>query len=342
MRDHLIIKNPAIVRVGGARVIREYVPGRFGYVYQPAVVVEPVIVAAWSDPFWYGGPGIAVETRQFSFSWGWDSSEWYVHRCGYWEPAPIYPSPAYWANDYVMAGYMADRYAVATSVEQTQKEIELARLEAESARAAAAAAADEAERAQELDLARKADFRVQTAEKRLALAQTNETSRAALGDRPSPKAAPLGEAERAQLVDQFKQAQEAEKRYTDEKAAGREPVPADLMASIASPDHIYLASKELDVTRADNDTPAGKLKTGDTLKIAPGQEEALKNASESSSVKMRVVNANGDDDEVAAGSVINLSMKNLQEFDSEFRAKVHEATAITAQNNDKLKSLVTK
>jgi hypothetical protein len=84
--------------------------------------------------------------------------------------------------------------------------------------------------------------------------------------------------------------------------------------------------------------PAGSLTGGDMLMVEPGQEAALKAASENDLVAMRVLSSKGEDDEVAAGVVIKIPVKELQEFDNEFRAKLDQGLELAAQNKDQFKS----
>src|SRR5439155_26880672 len=102
------------------------------------------------------------------------------------------------------------------------------------------------------------------------------------------------------------------------------------------PNHIYPVSKTISVTRAKDGESAGNLTAGDLLKLEPDQEIA-KNASETTFVTMRVMTSKGEDDAVPAGTLINVPLNELQEFDNEFRAKLDLGLAEAEKNKDQFK-----
>lgn len=77
---------------------------------------------------------------------------------------------------------------------------------------------------------------------------------------------------------------------------------------------------------------------GDLVKLEPGQESGLTNATETSFVTMRVMSSKGEDGEVPAGTLIRVSLKTLQDFDSEFSAKLALGLAEAEKNSDQFKS----
>jgi hypothetical protein len=91
------------------------------------------------------------------------------------------------------------------------------------------------------------------------------------------------------------------------------------------------------VTSAKDSNPAGSLSEGDLLRVEPGQDDKLKNAGENDLITMRVMTSKGEDGEVAAGTLVNVSVHDLQDFDSEFRAKVDAGLEEADKNKDTFK-----
>ena len=52
---------------------------------------------------------------------------------------------------------------------------------------------------------------------------------------------------------------------------------------------------------------------------------------------MRVMTSKGEDGEATAGTVVKVSLKDLQEFDSEFRAKLDVGLSEAEKNKDAFK-----
>jgi hypothetical protein len=52
---------------------------------------------------------------------------------------------------------------------------------------------------------------------------------------------------------------------------------------------------------------------------------------------MRVMTSKGEDGEVVAGTLVSISLKDLQDFDSEFRAKLDLGLAEAEKNKDAFK-----
>ena len=50
--------------------------------------------------------------------------------------------------------------------------------------------------------------------------------------------------------------------------------------------------------------------------MEPGQDDKLKNAGENDLITMRVMTSKGEDGEVPAGTLVNVSVHDLQDFDS--------------------------
>ena len=375
VQNNLIIKNTTVIKRTPvvrqqSTVVRQYVPCHYGYVYRP-VVVSPYVYASWYDPFWYhpvvvGGPMVVVSTHSFYFSWGWQFEPWYVYHRAYWEPYPVYVAPSYWVTDWMVAGYMADRYAVAVNVEQTRKEVELARAEAakanETARAAQAAAEQaKAEAEWAKDEAEQAKFEARTAaleaelkeaqasreiaERRANLAEeriAREERRVAQADQPNPNAKPIDKATKDALNAQIEATIQEKQKFAELTAKGENPAPPDVTKALADPNHIYPVSKTMSVVTAKDSSPAGNLTAGDLLRLEPGQEPVLKSANATTMLSMRVINSKGEEDGVAAGTVVQVPLKELQEFDNEFRAKLDQGLELATQNKDTFKQAAGK
>jgi len=280
---------------------------------------------------------IAIRTHSFHYAWGWSADPWYAYHRTYWEPYPVYAGPSYWVTDWMVAGYLADRYAVTVSAEQTLVEARLAREEAEKARLAEAQARDEAEIAEARALAASANLRAANAEARAAKAEAAEARRAELAGKPNRNVTPIGQETKDALNSQIERTIAEKKAFAEQSAKGSNPVPPDVSQALADPNHIFLVSKNLSAITAKESNPAGNLTAGDMLKVEPGQEAALKEAKETDFVTMRVMTSKGEDDEVAAGTLIKLPLRELQEFDNEFRAKLDQGLELANQNKEQFK-----
>jgi hypothetical protein len=345
VKNNLAIHNTTVVNnnvtiVNNTTVVREYRPCRYGYVYAP-VVIAPAVYVGWYDPFWYSAPGVVVTTHSFGFSWGWGVHPWYARHRAYWEPYPVYVGPSYWVTDWMVAGYLADRYAVEVSVEQTREEVRLAREEAEKARLAAEQARDAAEIAEAKAAQAQAEARAERAEARAARAEADETKAKELAGKPNLKAHPIDNDTKEALNHQIEKTIAEKKEFAEQSAKGASPALPDVSQALADPKHIYPVSKTISVISKD-DKPAGTLTAGDLLKAEPGQESALKDAKETDFVTMRVMTSKGEDDEVAAGTLIKVSLKDLQDFDNEFRAKLDQGLQEANAHKDEFKQLAQK
>ena len=70
-------------------------------VYAPAAFFRPAFYG-WAYNPW------AVP---ISFGWGWGGSPWFGYYGGYFQPAPMYPSAAFWLTDYIIANDLQAAYA---------------------------------------------------------------------------------------------------------------------------------------------------------------------------------------------------------------------------------------
>jgi hypothetical protein len=325
----VIVNNTTIVnnRVTVVNNTRYYDRGHYGYVYRPAYVV---VAPLWYDPFWYG-PTVVV--HPFHYSWGWEAHPWYHHYYGpsYWVAYDVYPTPAYWVTDWMVAGYVADHYAASVSAAQAHEEARLAHEEAEKARQAAEKASDRAEVAEAKLAQEQAENRAKSAEARAAKAEHLEAN----AGKPNPNATPVDKETKEALRTQIEAtiAEKKEDAKTPEK--GGQPIIHDLSKALAEPKHIYPVSKTTSVVSAKDQTPAGVVTEGDLLKVEPGQD--LKNATETTFVTMRVMSSKGEDGEVPAGTLVSVPLREVQEFDNEFRAKLDQGLVEADKNKEQFK-----
>ncbi|HZO51981.1 MAG TPA: hypothetical protein VFB63_04660, partial [Bryobacteraceae bacterium] len=127
------------------------------------------------------------------------------------------------------------------------------------------------------------------------------------------------------------------KQYAEQSANGGNPVPADVTSALANPKYIFPVSKNISVMRAEDSKPAGVLSAGDLLRTEPGQEQILSDATENTPITMRVITSKGEDDSVPAGTLVAIPLKDLQEFDNEFRAKIDLGLAEASNNKELFK-----
>jgi hypothetical protein len=337
IRNTTIINNTTIVNktVVNDMVVRNYDRGRFGFVYRPELVVLRPALVSWYDPYWYSPAGVVV-VHPFHFTWGWESFGWHARYHGvYFNTYEVYPTPSHWVTDWLVAGYVADHFAVTLSADQAREEARLAREEADKAREAAAAAQLQAAAA-EIAAARQAqalaELKAADAEKRVAIAVRMEAS----AGQPNPKATAIDAETKEALKVQVEQAVAEKKQLADQAASGQ-PVIPDVTKALADPAHIYPVSKTVMVINAADDSPAGAVSEGDLLKLDPSQAGKLDGLTDTSFIAMRVMTSKGEEGEVTAGTVVKVPLKDLQDFDSEFRAKLDAGLAEADKNKDQFK-----
>jgi hypothetical protein len=338
-QNTVIIKNTTIVN--NTTVVRNYDRARYGFVYRPVYVVHSPVFVSWYDPYWYGPRGVWV-VHPFHYYWGWDDYGWYRWHRYYWNCYDVYPTPAYWMTDWMIAGYVADRYAASVSADQAREDARLAREDAEKAADAARRAREDAEIAEARAAQSEAEARAAKAEAALAKAEAEEARMKSRGEQANPNAAPIDPATKEALRAQIETAVAEKKDYADQVAKGGNPVPPDVSKCLADPKHIYPVSSGINVVSAKDQSPAGTLTEGDLLKLEPGQESILKDANENTFVTMRVMTSKGEEGEAQAGTLISLPIKTLQDFDSEFRAKLDIGLAEADKNKDQFKTGATK
>jgi hypothetical protein len=245
-------------------------------------------------------------------------------------------------TDWLIAGYVADRYADAATAAQAREDARLAREDAERAQAAAQRARDDAEIAEANTARAEAETRAAKAEARVARLEAEESRAKKLGDAPNPNATPIDPQTKEDLRKQVEQEIADKKAYAEEVAKGKTPASPDVTKALADPKHVYPVSSPLSVVSAVDQSPAGVLTEGDLLRVEPGQDEVLKNADENTLITMRVMTSKGDDGEVKAGTLVSVSLKSLQDFDSEFKAKLDLGLSEADKNKDAFRSGETK
>jgi len=327
--NNRIVSRTTIKIVNKTTITTRYDYGRFGYVYHPAVfVVNPF----WVDPYWFTPAGVVV-VHPFHYDWGWDGG-WYHSYGPYFTAYPVYPAPSYWVTDWMVAGYLQDHYEASMSAEQARQEAALAREEADKARRTAEQAQDQAEIAEAKAAQAEAELHAKNAEAKATRLESFE----AQAGKTNPSATPIDKDTKDQLRTQIEQ-NIAEKK---ELAGQPNPTLPDVTKALTDPKHVYPVSKTISVTTPDSE-PAGNLSEGDLLKIKPGQEEQLKNPTPQTMVNMLVVTSKGEDsDEAKAGTTVSISIKDLQDFDSEFRAKLDVGLEEAAKNKDAFKQAADK
>jgi len=238
----------------------------------------------------------------------------------------------------MIAGYVADRYATSISLEQAREEARLAQEDAERAREAAAKAREDAEIAEARAAEHEAQARLARAQALTVKAEAEEARAKSRGTQQNPNATPIDPQTKEALRIQIEQAVAEKKEFAAQAAKSQPPVAPDVSKALADPKHIYPVSTSINVISAADQSPAGMLTEGDLLKLEPGQEAILKEANENTFVTMRVMTSKGDEGEAKAGTLVSLTLKSLQDFDSEFRAKLDLGLAEADKNKDQFKT----
>jgi hypothetical protein len=338
-RNVTINKTVNVNRNVNVNRVVHYDRSRYGFCYRPVYIARPVIFVSWYDPYWYT-PAFVPIYHPFRYSWGWESHGWYSHyHGGYWATYDVYPAPSYWVTDYVVAGYVADHYATSVTAAQALEEARLAREEAAKARQVAEEAKDSAELAEAKAAAAQAELRARDAEAALEKAKRQEE----LTGKPNPNATPIDKETKETLRKQIEETIAEEKELAAKSEKTGKPVLPDLAKALANPKHLYPVSGSIRVTAADPKTleptgdDAGELTQGDLVKLAEGQT-IPQNATENTPVVVKVITSKGEVGEAKAGSLVVLQLKDLQTFDSEFRAKLDEGLTEASENQATFKA----
>jgi len=326
-----IVSKTVVKTVNKTVIVNNYDRCRYGFAYHPVFVLAPIV--AWYDPFWYTPAGVVI-VHPFHYHWGWEGYGWYHSYYGpYWSAYDVYPAPSYWVTDWMVAGYMQDHYEAQISVDQARADAQAARDEAARAQQAAQQAQDQAEIAEAKTAQAQAELQARNAEAKLAQAEHRQE----MAGKPNPNATPIDTNTKEALKNQIDQTIAEKKVLAEQAEKGGNPLLPDVSKAFADPKHVYPVSKIVSVTSAKDSNPAGNLSEGDLLRVEPGQDDKLKNAGENDLITMRVMTSKGEDGEVAAGTLVNVSVHDLQDFDSEFRAKVDAGLEEADKNKDTFK-----
>jgi len=102
--------------VGGVSYVqRTYVIGGVprAYIYRPYMyhgfALNVYVSSHYYAPAFYGW-AYSPWVRPVTFSFGWGGSPWFGFYAGYFAPYPVYPGPAYWLTDYMIAMSLQDAY----------------------------------------------------------------------------------------------------------------------------------------------------------------------------------------------------------------------------------------
>jgi len=82
-----------------------YYHGAYLYGYRPAYYYPPAYYG-WAYNPW---------PAPVPYAWGWGAAPWYGYYGAYFAPYPVYPSPAFWIVDYMVAASLAEAYAAAAA-----------------------------------------------------------------------------------------------------------------------------------------------------------------------------------------------------------------------------------
>jgi hypothetical protein len=304
------VEKTIIIGKTGRRtmIVNHYEAGRFGLAYRPSYA-RPQVFVTWYDPFWYAPDGTPIY-HPFAWNWGWNNDGWYLRYHGsYWTTYGVYPTPSYWVTDRVIADYLADHYEDQVTVDQARQEAQQARAEAIQAQQLAQQSQDAAEIAEAKAAEAAAELRAKSAEDKLAQLQSAAASGNGKPAQPNPNATPIDNATKDAVKAQIEATVAENKQYADQVAKGQNPPLPDVSKSLADPQHVYLVSADVSVTSAKDSTPAGTLSEGDVLKLDISQAIVVNDLTEATLLTMRVIASKGEDGEVTAGTLIQLSVK---------------------------------
>src|SRR5439155_7760502 len=171
-------------------------------------------------------PSGVVIVHPFRFVWGWDDYGWYRYHRHYWVTYDVYPAPSYWMTDWMIAGYVADRYSAEMSAAQAREEARLAHEDAEKAIRVAQQAKEEAEIAEARRAQAEAETRATRAEARALKAETEEAKPRTGGNQSNPNATPIDKETKEALRNQIEQAVAEKKQFAEQAAkSGNAVVP---------------------------------------------------------------------------------------------------------------------
>src|SRR5207248_4302 len=202
-------------------------------VYRPVYYSHPYVFVSWYDPYWYTPAGIVI-VHPYRYSWGWGSYGWYhCYHGHYWHTYEVYPAPSYWVTDWLIAGYVADRYAASMDAAQAREDARIAREEAAKAMQVAQQAKDAAEIAEAQRARDEAEARAAKAEARAARAEAETAKAKGMAAQSNPNATPIDEKTKEALKEQIEKEIASKKQIADETAKGGKPIIPDLSQALA-------------------------------------------------------------------------------------------------------------
>ncbi len=292
--------------------------GQFGFVYRPADTANSPALLSWFDAYWFTSSGSPI-VHQFHYAWSWKSAEWCQHFQYYWVTDDVYPSPAHWLTDWLIASYLADAYATQTSADQFKKEAGLARKEAGRAKQLAGLANYLTEVNEGKVAQANAELRARTAEENSAKVEVEEGKSNSI-ENPYGKATRIRKQTKEDLRNQIEMIIVAKNNSDRQAASGlKVPIP-NVLTTLADESHIFAVSKTLSVIAATNASPAGTITAGDLLRLEPGLKISPNEANENTFIVAKIIASKRN--EATVGTSILISLRDLQEFDSEFRARL--------------------
>jgi serine/threonine protein kinase len=291
----IISMNPGLLTNAVVTNFFDRVP--FGFAYRPGKsAIAPAIASALIE----NSPG------KFRYSWHWETNQWWLRSRTYFAAEDEYPSRAHWLVDWIIAGYLKDDYAGGADAAQYWKEARHAREELDFAKTVAASSKDAAELSEARNAQAQALARLNTAEEKAArLAAEAERAKSA---KAHLSGSPIGIRVKSQLAAQLT-------RVLRQGASG------DVAKTIAGSNDLFLVSRNVSVIAASDSSPAGVLVPGDVLRLIAGQKLEA-DANEHTLVRAVVATSRGGTNETPGGAVILIALRELQEFDSELRARL--------------------
>jgi hypothetical protein len=277
-----------------------YAPAFYGWAYNP-----------WAVPVAYG--------------WGWGAAPWYGFYGYYFAPAPVYPYPALWLTDYLLAANLQAAY------------------EAQAAADAGAGAnlpttTDEQAFNGRGPVALTAELNPQ-----IALWLTDyllsSTIPAAYGVQPGAwgdaGAAGLSPEVKQQIADEVKAQVAAEREAAEHPEpagavsstppAGGQTGPEELPAALDPKHRLFIVSTVLSLSTDD----------GTECSLTPGDVITRIDDNPDADQHVKVLVASSQKDDCSSGSQVAVAVTDIQEMHNDFRAKIGEGLGKLAENQGK-------
>jgi hypothetical protein len=290
---------------------RRYERGRWGFVYRPVHSgAEEVFNSTDSD-----------RTNVFPgrFAWRWADTNWFGQFASYWVPDETYSTSSRWAADWMIASILADHFLAGVSETEAREEARLAREDARKASEVAGQAKNQAEMMEARAAQAEAEARAARADAKESKTASNASG--AVIEARKAGLTPISPSLKARLAAQIERAGARRKRFSAPASLGKDSLP-DLAESLSEPETLYPVARAVSVTRAEDGQPAGLLTAGDLLELERGQEQTWRSANENALVTMRVLASKGEEGETLGGTRVAVALRDLQDFENEFNAKL--------------------